>query len=156
MNKNQTTLFILMVTALWAIQLLVWPPLATQAGPDLPDRDTPTPVSSENSSKEDNDSSNSPVGAYIELNALAVPARVWTIVQWQDNAGDWRDVEGWQGTLDQGNKKTWWVAAKDFGQGPFRWTIYDGAGGPMLAASAPFYLPDQANQTVTIELPLAP
>jgi hypothetical protein len=75
---------------------------------------------------------------------------VCTVVQWQDAWGDWHDVEGWRGTLDGVSAdvsgkivghKTWWVAAKDLGKGPFRWQVYRCENGKLLATSAPFYLP---------------
>jgi len=70
---------------------------------------------------------------------------LWTTVQWQDAQGQWHDVEGWQGTLDEVQngvgKKVWWVAEKDLGAGPFRWTVYRREGGEQLAESEPFYLP---------------
>jgi hypothetical protein len=88
------------------------------------------------------------------------------VVQWQDKAGGWHDVEGWQGTLEpdgspapQGGtgagrdgSKRWWVAAKDFGTGPFRWIVTQGKNGRPLAASAWFNLPSVANETVRIEV----
>jgi hypothetical protein len=60
-----------------------------------------------------------------------------------------------RGTLD--GQKIWWVAQRDFGTGPFRWVIYEGQGGRLLATSEPFYLPDSAEQWIWIEaLSLAP
>jgi len=70
--------------------------------------------------------------------------------------GDWHDVEGWQGTLDEVNdgvgKKVWWVVKSDLGKGPFRWMIYQGQGGRPLAQSEPFYLPRSADESVNIEV----
>jgi hypothetical protein len=97
-----------------------------------------------------------PRGGYIELHVPIAPAGLWTIVQWQGSLGEWYDVEGWQGTLDEGNKKTWWVAGADCGKGPFRWVISEGPQGPVLATSAPFYLPGWDNSTVRVEAQLTP
>lgn len=78
---------------------------------------------------------------------------LWTIVQWQSAQGDWYQVEGWQGELDDVatdeagevvGKKTWWIAEADLNKGPFRWLIYAGGKGKgkPLAKSELFYLPD--------------
>jgi hypothetical protein len=76
-------------------------------------------------------------------------------VQWQDSAGGWHDVEGWRGPLAEGNRR-WWVAAKDFGSGPFRWAIIEESGGRLLGASQPFNLPTQANETLQVTVSLTP
>jgi len=85
---------------------------------------------------------------------------LWTLVQWQDDKGAWYDVEGWQGTLDEvqdgAGRKTWWVAKSDKGKGPFRWRVYRGQGGWLLATSEPFYLPGLNGGTVTVEVSLEP
>ena len=95
-----------------------------------------------------------PPGAHISLRAPAAPPGIWTVVQWQDRAGDWHDVEGWRGKLDTTGQKMWWVAHKDFGAGPFRWALYASQGGPLLTASDPFYLPSQAHQMASIVVSL--
>jgi hypothetical protein len=107
------------------------------AGGGLPDRNPP-PASSE-SDKTDN----TPLGAAIELTAW--PPGGLSLVQWQDANGDWQEVEGWRGTLDNAGRIRWWVAAKDFGSGPFRWVVGE-------AASEPFNLPAGAGQTVRVDL----
>lgn len=91
-----------------------------------------------------------PVGAYIELRVQPAQAGLWSVVQWQDAAGNWHDVEGWRGTVE--GVRVWWVAEADFGKGPFRWVIYQGQDGPRLATSTPFNLPSEANQTVQIQV----
>ena len=53
-------------------------------------------------------------------------------------------------------KKLWWVAEADFGKGPFRWAVYQGRGGKLLAQSESFYLPQFAGETVRIEISLVP
>jgi hypothetical protein len=72
---------------------------------------------------------------------------LWTVVQWQDTGGGWHDVQGWQGWLD-GESKTWWVAPKDLGTGPFRWVVYRGRCGGVAGASGPFHLPGAPDQVV--------
>jgi len=97
-----------------------------------------------------------PPGAYIRLHVTAPPRDLWTIVQWQDALGGWHDVEGWQGTLDAAELKTWWVAEKDFGTGPFRWALYGGRGSPFLATSEAFDLPDAPKRVVMVEVTIQP
>jgi hypothetical protein len=80
---------------------------------------------------------------------------VWTVVQWQDSAWGWHDVEGWRGNFDEGNRKVWWVAWADFGTGPFRWAVYQTEGGPLLATSEAFMLPQSAAEWMTIQVSLA-
>ncbi|MEM7347426.1 MAG: hypothetical protein AAF485_24570, partial [Chloroflexota bacterium] len=79
------------------------------------------------------------------------PASAWTKVQWQNVNNDWEDVTGWQGTLTQGSRR-WWVDAKDFGTGPFRWVITDGKGGTVIATSDSFNLPQFPNDPVVTQL----
>lgn len=116
-------------------------------------------------------------GGYIELRA-EFPSDwswrespwqdVWTVVQWQDVHGDWRDVEGWQGGLDGVSltlaidggmnvtgEKVWWVAKPQMGKGPFRWAVYGSAGGELLATSDDFYLPSEPHEVKSIELRIA-
>jgi hypothetical protein len=93
--------------------------------------------------------SGEPAGARIELHAPQALAGGWTVVQWQDRAGNWHDVEGWRGRLD-GGVVSWWVHPKDFGSGPFRWTVSEQEGGKLLGASRPFSLPGEANQVLQV------
>ena len=96
-----------------------------------------------------------PAGAYIILHAAqGATTGVWTVVQWQDSAGGWHDVEGWRGTLDGHDIKSWWVHPKDFGTGPFRWLVSQGEGGKLLATSDSFYLPDTEGETLWVEVSL--
>ncbi len=89
---------------------------------------------------------------------------VWTTIQWYDNAGVWRDVAGWQGGLDAivqedagwVGTKEWWAGESNLGTGPFRWKIYQSAGGPLLVTSEPFYLPNLAGSTLILQPVLEP
>ena len=105
-------------------------PNAVQAAPDLPPRPilTPTPVIP------------APNLARILLVAGSAYEDAWTVVQWQDKPGMWHDVEGWQGHAHNGWIR-WRVAQKDWGTGPFRWLVYDEAGGTLLGSTANFMLP---------------
>jgi hypothetical protein len=78
------------------------------------------------------------------------------MVQWQDQAGNWHDVEGWQGTLETNHTKRWWVAARDFGKGSFRWVVAGSRGGRLLAGSVSFDLPDEAYEVVRVQVVLNP
>lgn len=124
------------------------PPSMTQAAliSPLPPRSTPVPPPA--------DEDDEPIDAYIELQVQSAPSGVWTVVQWQDSAGIWHDVKGWQGTLDEGGRRVWWVARTDFGKGPFRWVIYQSPDGDRLAESETFYLPNSTGETGTIEVSL--
>ena len=113
-------------------------------------------------------------GGFIELRAQFPQAwqwkrshwqELWTVVQWQDDKGAWRNVEGWQGSLDEVvtdeggtvvGHKTWWVAKDDLGRGPFRWRVYRSKGGWLLATSQTFELPSQRRATTSVEVTLAP
>jgi hypothetical protein len=132
---------ILITLVLGVAVILVGLPAPAQAGASLPPR---KPTSTPGPDKKDK-SSHSPVGAYIELQA---PAGSWAVVQWQDSAGNWHEVEGWRGALPASAR--WWVAAKDFGKGPFRWAVSQGPGGSVLGLSSPFYLPGAANETLGV------
>ncbi len=92
-------------------------------------------------------------GGILELHMEGrAPAGLWTVVQWQDIQDDWHDVVGWQGTLDEGNIKTWWVGAENLGTGPFRWVVkLDGA---VLVASEEFFLPAQPGEKLQVTVSL--
>jgi len=90
---------------------------------------------------------------------------LWTAVQWLDEWGHWRDVEGWQGSLDEVTRqadgtvvgqKTWWVARGDLGKGPFRWQVYRSPGGALMHTSETFDLPSQRHETTAVEITLRP
>jgi hypothetical protein len=94
-------------------------------------------------------------GAYVELHVTHRPA-VWTVVQWQDGSGLWHAVDGWQGMTDGQGVVRWWVSPAQFGEGPFRWAVYEKPGGVLLATSHPFDLPQVSRQRIVVEVPLQP
>lgn len=143
---------ILIAGIICSLLLITLPPSPMQAM--LPPRYTPTPAGSPDAN--DGDKPGKRIGAYIELQVRAATPGLWTIVQWQDSAGGWHDVEGWQGAFDEGNKKMWWVEAKDLGTGPFRWAIYQGQNGPLLASSESFHLPHRAGEILRVEVQRGP
>ncbi|NKQ35838.1 MAG: hypothetical protein HF973_09515 [Chloroflexi bacterium] len=89
---------------------------------------------------------------------------VWTVVQWQDDKGEWFDVTGWQGNLDSISQeeagwvavKEWWAADEVLGTGPYRWQAYSHPGGNLLAVSDLFYLADTSGGLVTVDIELTP
>lgn len=149
--KTTLTLYrlILILFVLGLLGLSVWP-IPTQADNPLPPREPPTP---DQPQKEEQRDKGDLAGAYIELLAADASAGGWAVVQWQDSAGGWQNVEGWQGTIKDSSR--WWVHPKDFGNGPFRWVITQGKGGAVLGSSQPFKLPIWANQTVQVSVSLA-
>jgi len=89
---------------------LVWMTQAVSALPPRPD--TRAPVK----------------GASIELHVEGLGPDMWAVVQWLDGLGEWHDVDGWRGELEE-QRVTWWVSPKHFGDGPFRWVVYRSADG---------------------------
>ena len=87
-------------------------------------------------------------GGHITLH-MQTPGKFWTEVEWEGTPNDWHLVEGWQAYSTQG-QVTWFVAAADFGKGPFRWRIYDQPGGCLLATSDRFWLPRYRSDGVSI------
>jgi hypothetical protein len=145
-RKKEAVFWLALILALISILLLAHP-LPTQAGRGLPPRKPPPAAQ-----PPDDDKDPTPDGAHIVLQVPSAPAGVWTIVQWQDTAGGWHDIEGWSGSLDEGNQKTWWLGPNLLGKGPFRWLVYQGERGKLLATSDSFYLPDTAGKKVRVEM----
>ena len=89
---------------------------------------------------------------------------LWHVVEWYDHAGTWYTVDGWQGNLDtieqEGDgwvgQKELWAAKEELGTGPYRWRVYQGVDGPLMATSPDFYLPSEAGKVVSVDLELAP
>jgi hypothetical protein len=104
---------------------------------------------------DEDDGNDQPIGAHIVLHVPSAPDGVWTIVQWQDTAGGWHNVESWSGALDDGTQKMWWLAPDLFGKGPFRWLVYQGERGKLLATSDSFYLPDAEMEELWVEVSLS-
>jgi len=125
-------------------------PVRAEAGLPPPE----TPILTRPSGDRDCDGDEA-IGAHIVLHVPSAPYGVWTIVQWQDTAGGWHDVDGWQGTLDVGHRIMWWLAPDLFGKGPFRWLVYQGAErGKLLTISESFRLPAAESEKLRIEVSL--
>ncbi len=93
----------------------------------------------------------------ITLYAPSAPAGAWVSVQWQDRAGTWHDVAGWQSAIDMTEDgkvafKQWGVTSADYGRGPFRWVVYAHQGGAVWGSSPNFYLPDGDGAALTMTL----
>jgi len=121
---------------------------------DLPPRPTPVPtavspitvISAPNGEQ---------IQLHLENEVNEIPADLWTAVEWQDtNTSDWHVVEGWRGTLDTPTTQTWWVGSDLFGNGPFRWQLYAGEDGALLATSESFDLPTHAGLMVVVNMTL--
>ena len=147
------TQFVLLIAAICTL-ILIARPLLVQAGPDLPPRDPPPtnnpPPGGDSQNDDDDDGRSAPLGAYIELQTQPLPVGAWSTVQWQDSVGGWQNVEGWHGALGSSGYQLWWVEAKDFGKGPFRWIVIQGNGGPIIGTSDAFNLPAGAGERVKV------
>ena len=145
MNNNTRYLFLLLVGL-----SLIFTPIVALA--DLPPRPTPPPTNTPDTSNDnDNDDDDpAPIGAYIHLSGHLSGGQTgaWSVVQWLGSDGNWHDVEGWRSSA--AHNVIWWVAQKDFGTGPFRWAIYEQAGGKLVSLSPEFTLPAAANQSLSI------
>jgi lysophospholipase L1-like esterase len=80
----------------------------------------------------------SPITLHVPVEGI----RLWTVVQWQDQQGNWHDVSDWSGELELNGTIRWWISADDYNKGPFRWVVSNEPDGPVLAVSPEFYLPD--------------
>jgi hypothetical protein len=156
--NTQTSIRSASITGILGTLLLIAGlPVLSMATPSaLPPRPTPLPTPTPTPTPQPPSIPAPPTGGYIVLRATSAQTEMWTIVQWQDALGDWHDVTGWQGTFDEivagTGVKTWWVAEANFGQGPFRWVVYQEFGGRQLAVSEPFDLPDVAGEWVVVEM----
>lgn len=137
---------IILGAVLLAGLLLALNPTSSEAAPD---RLPPRPEDSKDGGRGGDED---PPGAYIELHSPDASAGLWAVVQWKDRDGNWHDIEQWWGTLDTNNSEKWWVAAKDFNTGPFRWQITRGKGGAVLATSDNFNMPGEAGRILLITL----
>jgi len=87
-----------------------------------------------------------------------LPGNSWITVEWLDSRGAWEPVMGWQGQadfVDSSGKlvKQFGVFQANYGQGPFRWAIYNAPnGGSLLAVSPNFNLPSANGQNEIFNL----
>ena len=98
--------------------------------PDLPPRPTGATAAAVQGAIVGSYEETKPRGGWIELQVQNVTdPGLWSIVQWQDSAGTWLDVDSWRGLFDRVESgvgvKKWWVDAKDFNT-KFRWIVFKG------------------------------
>ncbi len=138
-----------------SLMVMFSPAKPAQALPPRPN--TPTPTALSRPAPKETRAEDWLTGAYIHLQAATQGSELlWSVVQWQDEAGNWHNVEGWMGYTEAGEKK-WWVAPKDFGKAPFRWAVYAGSGEEdLLGLSEIFLLPSGAGQETIVDVLLAP
>lgn len=138
--------------------LFFYSPVSGQTDSDLPPRPIPPaePASIEPvEPAPENERLPKNEGAKIVLH-LPAEAYTWTLVQWQDAAGRWHNVDGWRGypTWDEQNQKwvvEWWIARENFSEGPFRWIgTADETQQRRLFTTATFILPEQTGQIVYV------
>ena len=142
---------LLFIAIFIGLMTMLLPVKSAQALPPRPN--TPTPTALPLPTPKETRAEDWLTGAYIRLQTGAMDggAPLWCVVQWQDNAGNWRDVEGWRGYTQNGEKR-WWVAPKDFGKGTFRWAVYaEEKETVLLGVSAPFSLPAAAGQEMIVK-----
>ncbi len=108
---------------------------------DLPPRPTKTPIPDKERPTPD-----LPAGTLI-LHTQPAVTGLWSVVQWQDTTGEWRDVEGWRGEINAG-KTIWWVEQAQWHTGPFRWAVFETRDGKLLATSELFFLPGSGETNI--------
>lgn len=148
MNRRRKLSFV----GIWLLSLVVlmWLAQTVFAAPNVPLSRTPvsgtaTSVSATSTAE----AANAPRVGTILLVVSGAPAKAWTVMQWQDGLGGWHDVDGWRGDLDDG-QKMWAVLEANFGQGPFRWVIYEKRDGKVWKTSESFFLPKSAGKWVEV------
>ncbi|MCP4361728.1 MAG: hypothetical protein GY796_27260 [Chloroflexi bacterium] len=146
----------LLAGVLWLGAILIQPTQSVRA--DLPPRPEPTAtaVSTPTAVPTTQPIQSVPAkGAQIQLVANGALGNEWTVVEWQDPFTEqWTAVDGWQGNVDHNFTTTWWVAAADLGDGPFRWQVYANENGNLLTTSETFNLPEKAKQMVVVTVDL--
>ncbi len=149
--------------------LILFVASGTMANLALPPRDDATP----DTTVVDIAQGTMPIGTRLQLNAQFSDAwpwdtmqwqDVWSEVQWQDDKGEWFEVDGWKGNLDTiaqsengwVGTKEWWASDDIIGSGPYRWNVYTHPGGDLLTTSEPFNLATYAGGMVVVPVELAP
>ena len=149
MKNYRPFLFWLLFTTL-ALGAAISLPSPPTAASDFPPRPTTIPAPTTASAPIPDNSND---GALIFLHVPSPPDDLQTIVQWQDGLGEWHDVTGWHGWLNEANFIVWWVAPRDLGAVWYRWHVYT-ADGRIITTSDAFSLPDRPNQTLHILITL--
>ena len=86
--------------------------------------------------------------SFSQISALigGPPSSTWIAVQWLDVGGQWRTVDGWQGTAISVDANgvllaQWNIGPELLGRGPFRWALYTARGGSLIGVSPSFNMP---------------
>ncbi len=142
---------VVLACAVWLIGNATATSLVFAALPPRPTPEPPPPVPPADTN---------PYGGWMELDVAAQSATgLASVVQWQDSAGTWHDIEGWRGAFDTSaggvSTKKWWYDQWILGQGPFRWIVYRGDTGQNVGESKPFSLPTVPRLTLVVDVPLA-
>ncbi len=162
MNSKHIATYFALVGLVIVLGVILMPMQAHAAPSALPPRPTPVTPTPIMPTPTTSSVVSGGSGASIQLSVSAATDgwSLWTEVQWQDALGGWHPVEGWRGQLDSVSNgvglKTWWVAPGDFGKGPFRWQVYQTAGGQWLTSSTPFNLPSANRTLVAVDVELTP
>ncbi|MBN1584392.1 MAG: hypothetical protein JXA89_27040 [Anaerolineae bacterium] len=125
MNTTYRKFFL--ATSIVILALALLPALALADLPTRPE-DVPTPKSQPPKA-----------GAGIELSVTGATESYDAVVQWQDGLGEWHDVDGWRGQVED-DHVLWFVSEDLLGAGPFRWLVYTAEGRP-LGSSESFDMP---------------
>ncbi len=92
-------------------------------------------------------------GAGIQLTVEGAVGNEWTMVQWQHPfTGEWHDISGWQGRLNEDMGQQWWVGSEHFGRGPYRWQVYEQEINSLVAVSDSFTMPERSGQILQIHV----
>ncbi len=86
--------------------------------------------------------------ATITAYLSGVPTSAFSVVQWRDSSGVWRNVDSWQAQLGVVPSSgvpfvQWAVLPNQYNTGPFRWVFYANQGGALWGISPTFNLPAQ-------------
>ncbi len=128
----------------------------------LPPRPTPSPTPPPTPTPVASIAAPAPSNALLRLRVFGGAATpwsdLWTAMEWQDGEGAWHQVDGWLGALDSVESgvgyKTWSVPPSLFGQGPFRWLVYNDSEGSAVAISDPYDLPSFEGHLLIVDVHL--
>lgn len=151
MNQSRCVLQHAFISLFLICTVLANTPVTANA--QLPDRPQPGLPERPSPPQYPNDDEGGESGAHIKLYVEPAAQKYWTEVEWQDGQGNWHLVEGWRGYTSNGAVR-WFVREAHFGQGPFRWQVYEEKEGILLNHSAPFFLPKMAQEIVEIKVKL--
>lgn len=96
--------------------------------------------------------------ARISIEVAGVSPTTYAVVQYQDTAGAWQNVAGWQSVVIVNAKglatAQWGLDRASFGNGPLRWALYSEKGGTIIGYSPTFNLPTDVGIDLVMHLTL--